>query len=96
MHVESLRRSAQYKIRERAAEALKACADGVTSWRDDWKEALGLSGKRPTKVRPDRDRMALVRNGLKARIDRALTELTASRSRRADVEARMAELRRPL
>ena len=80
----------------RAAEALKACADGVAAWRDDWKEALGLSGKRPKSVRPDRERMGRVRDDLKARIDRALAELTASRSRRADVESRMAELRRPL
>ncbi len=80
----------------RAAEALKACADGVASWREDWKEALGLSGKRPKSVRPDRERMGRVRDDLKARFDRALTELTASRSRRADVESRMAELRRPL
>jgi len=80
----------------RAAEALKACADGVAAWRDDWKEALGLSGKRPRKVRPDRDRMARLRDDLKGRIDRAVAELTASRSRRADVESRMAELRRPL
>lgn len=80
----------------RAAEALKACADGVASWRDDWKEALGLSGKRPKSVRPDRERMARVRDDLKARIDRAIAELTTSRSRRADVEGRMAELRRPL
>jgi hypothetical protein len=29
-------------------------------------------------------------------MDRALAELTASRSRRAEVENRMAELRRPL
>lgn len=80
----------------RAAEALKACADGLAVWRDDWKEALGLSGKRPKKVRPDRERMARARNDLKARLDRALTELTASRTRRADIEGRIAELRRPL
>lgn len=80
----------------RAAEALKNCADGLTAWRDDWKEALGLAGKRPRKVRPDRERMTRVRDELKARIDRALAELTASRSRRADVEGRMAELRKPL
>ncbi len=80
----------------RASEALKACADGVNVWRDDWKEALGLSGKRPKKVRPDRERMARVRDDLKARIDRALTELSAARGRRADIESRLAELRRPL
>ncbi len=80
----------------RAAEALKACADGLVAWRDDWKAALGLSDKRPRSVRPDRERMARVRDELKAHFDRALVELNASRSRRAEVEGRMAELRRPL
>lgn len=80
----------------RAAEALKACADGVATWHADWKEALGLSGKRPKSVRPDRERMARVRDDLTGRIDRAVAELTAARSRRAEVEGRMAELRRPL
>lgn len=80
----------------RAAEALKACADGVAAWRDDWKEALGLAGKRPKKVRPDRERMARVRDDLMTRIDGARVELTAALARRADIEGRMAELRRAL
>ena len=80
----------------RAAEALRSCADGLAAWRDDWKEALGLAGKRPKKIRPDRARMARVREDLRARIDRALGELAASSSRRAGIEARMADLRRPL
>lgn len=80
----------------RAAEALKACTEGVTVWFDDWKEALGLAGKRPKKVRPDRERMARVRDDLKARIDRAIAELSASRSRRVDIEGRMVALRRTL
>lgn len=80
----------------RSAETLKACADGVTAWRDDWKDALGLSGRRPKKVRPDRERLSRLRDDLIGRIDRALAELTASRARRADVESRLAELRRPL
>ena len=80
----------------RAAEALKACADGLVSWRDDWKEALGMAGKRPKSVRPDRARMAKARDGVMARFDRAAAELTAARSRRAEVESRLAELRRPL
>lgn len=80
----------------RAAEALKACADGAAAWHDDWKEALGLAGKRPRKVRPDRERLARSRDDLRARIDRALAELTASRSRRATVESRLAELGKPL
>jgi hypothetical protein len=80
----------------RAATALKACAEGLTALRDDWKEALGLRDKRSKSVRPDRERMARVRDDLRARFDRALVELNAARSRRAEVEGRMAELRRPL
>jgi len=77
----------------RAAEALRACGDGVTEWRQGWTEALGLAGKRPKKVRPDRDRLLALRDGLLARIDRAVAELTASRGRRADTEARLTDLR---
>jgi hypothetical protein len=40
--------------------------------------------------------MGKVRADFKARLDRALAELTASRTRRAEVESRMADLRRPL
>ncbi|MDP3801139.1 hypothetical protein [Brevundimonas sp.] len=80
----------------RAVGALKACADGVAAWRDDWKDALGLAGKRPKKVRPDRERMARVRDDLMTRIDGARAELTAALARRADIEGRMAALRRAL
>lgn len=80
----------------RAAEALSRSGEGVALWRADWNEALGLSGKRPKTVRPNRERLLGSRDDLLARIDRALAELTASRARRADVEGRMAELGRPL
>jgi hypothetical protein len=95
LHALPLIRGAQ-NADARVADALKVCADGVGSWRDDWKESLGLAGKRPKKVRPDRERMGRGRDELRNRIDRALSELSAARSRRADVEARMADLRRPL
>lgn len=80
----------------RAGEVLKACTDGVDAWREDWKDALGLSGRRPKKVRADLVRMDRVRNDLLARIDRASAELTAARARRAEVEGRLADLRKPL
>lgn len=80
----------------RAVDTLKACADGVAAWRDDWKDALGLAGKRPKKVRPESDRMLKLRDDLVKRIDMALAELTASRARHADVESRLTGLRRPL
>ena len=79
----------------RAAAALKACGDGVADWRQGWSEALGLAGKRPKKVRPDRDRLVALRDALLGRIDRALAELTASGPRRAQ-ETRLAELRASL
>lgn len=80
----------------RAAEALRACGDGVSVWRQGWAEALGLAGKRPKKVRPDAGRLLRLREDLLARIDRARAELTASRRRRAEVETRLAALRSPL
>ena len=80
----------------RFADLLKPCAEGAAAWREDWKEALGLSGRRPRKVRPDRERLLRLRDDLLARIDRALAGITAARDRRAGVEARLAEIRRPL
>ncbi|GAA0869110.1 hypothetical protein GCM10009116_09460 [Brevundimonas basaltis] len=80
----------------RAAEAIRTCSDGVTEWRQGWAEALGLAGKRPKKVRPDRDRLVALRDTLLARIDGALAELSVSRRRRADVETRLSNLRAPL
>lgn len=80
----------------RAAEALKTCGDGVAVWRDGWKDALGLAGKRPKKVRPDRDRLTALRDDLLAHIDVALAEVSKARGRRGEVESRLAALRSPL
>lgn len=80
----------------RFADLLKPCAEGAAAWRDDWKDALGLSGRKPKKVRPDRDRLLRLRDDLIARIDRALAGLAPSRARRAEIEGRLAELRNGL
>lgn len=77
----------------RAAERLRACAEGIAAWREDWKDALGLTGRRPRKVRPDRERLLRLRNELLTRIDRALAELTAVGERRNGVERRLTALR---
>lgn len=74
----------------RASETLKACTDGLAAWRDDWRDALGLSGKRPRRIRPDKDRLARSRDQALARIDRTLGELTTLGARRNDVERRLA------
>ena len=80
----------------RAAAGLQACADGVAAWRDDWKDALGLAGRRPKRVRPDRERLLRLRDELQRRIDGALAELGVAGTRRTGVERRLAELRRDL
>ena len=80
----------------RAAEALKACNQGMADWRQGWSEALGLAGKRPKKVRPDGERLLRLRDDLLARIDRSLAELTSAGGRRGQIETRLADLRAPL
>jgi len=85
-------RSAQ-NVDARASEALKQCTDGLASWRDDWREALGLSGKRPRRIRPDGERLARSRDQFLARLDRTLADLTSFGVRRSEVETRLAALR---
>lgn len=79
----------------RSAAALEACTTGIVAWREDWKDALGLGGRRPKRVRPDQVRLARLRNDVLARIDAALSELNASRTHRADLESRLASLGKP-
>lgn len=76
----------------RTSEALKSCADGLAAWREDWRDALGLSGKRPRRIRPDKDRLVRSRDQALARIDRTLNELTTLGARRADLERRLASV----
>ena len=74
----------------RTMEALQLCTDGLAAWREDWRDALGLSGKRPRRIRPDQDRLTRSRDQALARIDRTLGELASLAARRADVERRLA------
>ncbi|KQY75506.1 hypothetical protein [Brevundimonas sp. Root1423] len=73
----------------RTSEALKSCTDGLAAWRDDWRDALGLSGKRPRRIRPDKDRLARSRDQALARVDRTLSELATLGARRDDVNRRL-------
>jgi|GEM_PF-1464098 len=74
----------------RAPAALKEICDGVEAWRADWQEALGLAGKRPKKVRPDRVRLTQAASALTDRIDATGRELSAAQGRRAELQARVA------
>ena len=74
----------------RAPGALKEVCDGVEAWRADWQDALGLAGKRPKKVVPDRTRLTAASTALTDRIHAAGRELSAAQARRTELDARAA------
>ena len=74
----------------RAPAVLKQVCDGVEAWRADWQDALGLAGKRPKKVRPDRVRLSNASSALTGSITAAGHELSAAQGRRAELDARSA------
>ena len=74
----------------RAPAVLKQVCDGVEAWRADWQDALGLAGKRPKKVRPDRVRLSNASSALTGSITAAAHELSAAQGRRAELAARAA------
>jgi hypothetical protein len=74
----------------RTPAALKQICDGVEGWRADWQDALGLAGKRPKKVRPDRVRLSNASTALTDRIEAAGREVSAAQARRAELDARAA------
>ncbi|MFC5346224.1 toxic anion resistance protein [Brevundimonas staleyi] len=79
----------------RTPASLKQVCDGVEAWRADWQDALGLAGKRPKKVRPDRIRLGDASTALTDRIQAAGRELSAAQARRAELDARAAPARTP-
>lgn len=79
----------------RTSRALRLCTDELARWRDDWRETLGLSGKRPRRVHPDGERLARSRDLMLFRLDRTQSDLEALAARRSEVEARLAALRTP-
>ena len=67
---------------------LTALQDQVEAWRADWTDALGLSGRKPRKVRPAADRLAAARDSLVLRISAALAEIGTATERRTEITAR--------
>ncbi|MBU1346304.1 MAG: toxic anion resistance protein [Alphaproteobacteria bacterium] len=72
----------------RAPAALKAVCDGVEAWSADWRDALGLAGRKPKKVRPDAVRLTQASSALFDRISAADRDVAAARARRAELDAR--------
>lgn len=79
----------------RAPAALKQICDAVEAWRADWQDALGLAGRRPKKVRPDRVRLSNASTALTDRVQAADKEILAAQARRAELDARAAPAQAP-
>lgn len=76
----------------RAPAALKAACDAVAAWRDEWKDALGLSGRKPRRIRPDPFRLTQAGSALIDQITAAERELAAAQARRSELNTRIAPL----
>lgn len=78
------------------ADRLESAAGAVHAWRDDWRKALGLEGKRRRKVQPDPSVLSGLTERLNAALDRARTALSEGDARRARVAERLGELNQSL
>lgn len=77
-----------------APSALTTAREAVEAWSADWRDALGLAGKRPRKVRPETARLIESRDALVGHLSTAERTLAAAQSRLTEVTARAAT-RRP-
>jgi hypothetical protein len=75
-----------------ALSALKALPDRIEAWRRDWSEALGLSGRKPKKVRPDAAALTASRETAMKALASAEAALAAGKARWAEVEGRLSTL----
>ena len=70
-----------------APAALAAARERIEAWNADWRDALGLAGKRPKKVRPDVERLTESRNALVGHLSSAERTVAAAQSRLTEVSA---------
>lgn len=79
-----------------SADRLESAARAVQAWRDDWRKALGIEGKKRRKVQPDPTALAQLTDRLNGALDRARSALEEGRNRRARVAERLEDLNRSL
>jgi len=79
-----------------ALAALNACAAAVATWREDWADGLGLSGRKARRLRPDPVRLESAKAALQKALADTTTRLDAALVRRTGVVTALQELRRPL
>lgn len=67
---------------------LTASRDQVEVWCTNWTDALGLSGRKPRKVKPEAGRLVAARDTLVARISAALGDIGTAMERRSEITIR--------
>lgn len=69
---------------------IREVCDGIEAWRADWRDALGLAGRKPKKVQPDQNRLVQAQTVLAGILARADRDLTDAQRRRDELTARAA------
>lgn len=67
---------------------VREVCEGIEAWRADWRDALGLAGRKPKKVHPDRDRLIRAQTALGEQLAAAERALTAAQQRRLELDGR--------
>jgi|GEM_PF-577968 len=78
-----------------AVASLSGAADAIGAWRDDWRKALGLDGKRPRRVQPEPADLARLSGRLNQALGRAGRALGDGAARRRQAAERLAVLNPP-
>jgi len=75
---------------EHAAPAqLAAAAEALSTWAEDWRQGLGLAGRKPRKIRPDSVALARTRDTALDALAQTDRQLAGIRARAGETESRM-------
>ncbi len=75
---------------EHAAPAqLAAAAAALSTWVEDWRQGLGLAGRKPRKIRPDTVALARTRDAALEALAQTDRQLAEMRARASETESRM-------
>ncbi|MDP3403614.1 MAG: hypothetical protein Q8S03_02920 [Brevundimonas sp.] len=69
---------------------IREVCDGIQAWQADWRDALGLAGRKPKKVQPDPARLIQARTALTDGLARAEQDLKMAGHRRDELNTRTA------
>jgi len=79
-----------------AVAGLQGAAEAISTWREGWREGLGLDGRRPRKVQPQPADLAGLSARLQLSLERAGRMLSDGARRRDQATRRLAALRSSL